>query len=133
MPLSNIGIMSGATGFTVTGGTLKSFTPDGQVVVNGVHVACAATTDFRVRENITLKNRNPVRQPDGSYSKAKRHITLNVPLLKADGTIVINRYRYESEEDPETSAATCKNNRFMLTQLTFDADCEDFHVSGSTL
>lgn len=127
----SITIYTAVTGFTATGGSPIVFTTDGQTVVNGKHFHVAAETDFRTRTNVSVKNRNPVRQPDGTYSKGKRQVTLTKPYIKADGTVVYNVERYESEVDPETPAADALNNRRLLTQLLFDSEMEEFHTAGT--
>lgn len=130
MGLTSSTLLTGAT-LAATGGTAKTYTPDGQTVVNGLHLADASVTDFRVRPQITVKTRNPKRNPDGTYTKAKRTVTLYVPELKADGTIATNIRRYESEIDPETSAASELDSRKMFAQILFDSDFESFHTTGS--
>lgn len=127
----SISVQTGATGFTVTGGTSRTFSPDGQTVTNGVHMSDAAVTDFRVRPHITVKNRNPQRQPDGTYSKGKREVITTYPFLKADGTIGFNTRRDTEEYDAEASAALLKDLRYMAVQFQFDSEMENFHVAGS--
>lgn len=127
----SITIKTGATSFTVTGGTDKIFSDDGQSVQNGRHYADAATADFRVRPHVTLKNRNPARQSDGSYSKGKREIVLTIPYLKTSGLVAFNTWRYSQEYDPELPAATEKDGRFMMAQVLFDSETESFNSSGS--
>lgn len=131
MGIQALTLMDAATSCSVTGGASKTYSPDGQTVVNGMHVADGAETDFRVRKQITFRTRNPQRQSDGSFSKGKRWITLYCPYLKANGTVAPNVERYESEVDPETPAANAINNRKLMSQLLFDADVESFHTSGS--
>lgn len=127
----SVTIKTGATGFTVTGGTDKVFSDDGQSVTNGRHYADAGTADFRVRPHLTLKNRNPQRQSDGTYSKGKREVILTIPILKADGKIAYDTWRYSQEYDPETPTATEKDGRFMLAQILFDAETEAFNSTGA--
>lgn len=124
-------IKTGATGFTVTAGTDKVYSPDGQTVANGIHMADAATADFRVRPHVTFKNRNPQRQTDGTYSKGKREVILTIPILKANGTIGFNTWRYSQEYDPEISAAVEKDGRFQMAQFLFDSEVETFNSSGA--
>lgn len=126
-----ITLKTGATGFTVSGGADKAFSDDGQTVSNGRHYADAATADFRVRPHLTLKNRNPQRQSDGSYSKGKREAILTIPILKSNGTISFNTWRYSQEYDPEVPAATEKDGRFMLAQVLFDSETDGFNTTGS--
>lgn len=127
----SITIKTGATGFTVTAGIDKAYSDDGQTVQNGKHYADAATTDFRVRPHVTLKNRNPQKQTNGTYSKGKREIILTIPYLKADTSIAFNTWRYSQEYDPELPAATEKDGRFMMAQFLFDAETESFNSTGA--
>lgn len=127
----SVTIKTGATGFSVTAGTDKVFSDDGQSVTNGRHYADASTADFRIRPHLTLKNRNPQRQSDGSYSKGKREGILTIPILKANGTVSYNTWRYSQEYDPEIPAATEKDGRFMLAQVLFDSETESFNTTGS--
>jgi len=125
-----ITIKAGATGFTVTGGADKTFSDDGQTVNNGRHYADMATADFRIRPHLTLKNRNPQRQSDGSYSKGKREAILTIPILKSNGTIAFNTWRYSQEYDPEIPAASEKDGRFLMAQVLFDSETETFNTTG---
>ena len=127
----SVTIKTGATSFTVTGGADKAFSADGQTVQNGIHMADAATADFRVRPHVTFKNRNPQKQTDGTYSKGKREVILTIPILKTNGTVAFNTWRYSQEYDPEVSAATEKDGRFMLAQFLFDTETESFNSAGA--
>lgn len=127
----SVTVKTGATGFTVTAGTDKVFSDDGQTVTNGRHYADAGTADFRVRPHVTLKNRNPQRQSDGSYSKGKREFILTIPILKSDGTIGFNTWRYSQEYDPEIPVATEKDGRYMMAQFLFDSETEAFNSTGA--
>lgn len=127
----SITLMDGATGFTVTAGTGKAYTADGQTVTNGIHMSDVSVSDFRVRPHLTVKNRNPQRQSDGSYSKGKQDMIYTVPFLKADGTVAFTTVRYSFEYDPEASAASLKNARFMMAQCLFDSELEGFHATGA--
>lgn len=126
----SITINTGVTSIAPTGGSAKAFAVDGQTVTNGAHYSDGATADFRVRPHLTVKNRNPQRQSDGTYSKGKKELILTVPFLKANGTIAFCTDRYSHEYDPEVTAASDKDIRFMMAQLLFDAEMESFHVSG---
>lgn len=127
----SVTLKTGATGFTVTGGTDKVFSDDGQTVTNGKHMADFGTADFRVRPHITFKNRNPQKQTDGTFSKGKRETILTIPILKSNGTVGYNTWRYSQEYDAEISAATEKDGRFMMAQLQFDSETESFNAQGA--
>lgn len=130
MGLATCAIAVGATSIAATGGTSKTFTPDGQTVMNGVHVADNAETDFRVKKHITFKNRNPQRLSDGTYTKGKKDIILTIPYLNGSVMVKYATFRYNADVDPEIPAATVKDGRYMMAQLLFDSDCENFHASG---
>lgn len=129
--LNNMTIAAGATGATVTGGTAKTYTPDGQSVFNGIHVADNTVADFRVKPHFTFKNRNPVRQSDGTFSKGKRDIVSTDPYLDvATGIVHYVTTRYSQEANPVIPAANCKDARLKMAQCLFDSDCENFHATG---
>lgn len=130
MGLASAGLSVGATSLSVTGGTVKTFTPDGQSVMNGIHVADNSETDFRVKKHITFKNRNPQRLSDGTYGKGKKDIILTVPYLDADGIVRFATFRYACEYDPVIPAATVKDGRYLMAQALFDTDIENFHAAG---
>lgn len=131
MALASIAIADTATSMSVTGGTSKTYTPDGQQVTNGIHVADSSVSDFRVRPHITWKNRNPQRLSDGTYGKGKKDVIVTYPYLDATtGRVEFATARYCFEYNPVIPAATQKNARYLLAQCLFDADAENFHVSG---
>lgn len=131
MPLNAITLADTATSMSVTGGTVKTYTPDGQTVTNGLHVADNTVTDFRVKPHITWKNRNPQRLNDGTYGKGKKDIIVTVPYLDAStGRVEFCTERYSSEYNPVIPAATRKNARYLLAQCLYDADAENFHTNG---
>lgn len=131
MGLASITLSDSPTGLSVTGGTVKTFTPDGQTVTNGIHVADNSVSDFRVKPHITWKNRNPQRLSDGTYGKGKKDIIVTVPYLDSvTGRVEFCTERYSSEYVPVIPAATRKNARQILAQCLFDADAENFHVAG---
>lgn len=131
MGLNSLTLADSATSLSVTGGTTKTYTPDGQTVTNGVHVADNSVTDFRVKPHITWKNKNPQRLSDGSYGKGKREVIVTLPYLDAtSGKVVFQTHRYSCEYDPIIPAANMKNGRYLTAQCLFDSDAENFHVVG---
>lgn len=123
MGLTALTLSDSATGLSVTGGTVKTYTPDGQAVSNGVHVADNTVTDFRVKPHITWKNRNPQRLPDGSYTRGKKTVIVTFPYLNATtGLVQFATAEYSFLYALEIPAATLKNCRYMLAQCLFDAD-----------
>jgi hypothetical protein len=133
MPISGLIITKDATAatYTPTGGTATTFNEDGVEVKNGKHVADLANVDFTTRANITFRNRNPSLSSDGSYSKAKRTITLVVPQTLADLSTSFNLARIELEMHPEMSAQDVMSLRQMAIQCLQDADIDSFINSGS--
>lgn len=131
MGVQNLTIAVGATSMAVTGGTSRTFSPDGQDVKNGIHIIDVAETDFRVQKNILLKTRNPSLQPNGSWSKAKRTIDLYIPKILSDGSQSFTVGRLTLEFHPETTAAERTDLRLILGQLCTDTDLDSFVSVGS--
>lgn len=132
MSLQNATVKSGASAMTPTGGSDVTFTPDGTVVPGGIHCANAAQTDFRIRENFTAKNRNPVLGIDGVYSKDKKSMTYVKPKILASGKTVFNLIRIEKECHPESTAAESLDLCMVGSQLLTDTDFSSFWSNGST-
>lgn len=131
MPIQSAVVKTGATALTVTGGTDKTFGPDGQTVVNGVHIADVAQADFRIRANATFKNKVPVRGSDGKYSKDRKSATYVQPKLLADGSTSYNLIRIEREVHPETTAAEAFDLLMIAGQLVSDTDFTTFWTVGN--
>lgn len=125
-------VKDGASALTPTGGADMAFTPDGLSVSGGVHCANAAQADFRVRENVTFKTKQPSLNPStGAYSKGKQSCTYVEPKLLADGSTVFNLIRIEVEAHPESTAAEQLNLLMMGGQFLSDADYAAFWATGS--
>jgi hypothetical protein len=131
MTISALSLQKDATGGTTTGGTAMALSSDGQEVKNGIHVADMAETNFLVRTNATLKTRNPQKQSDGSYSKAKRYATIVVPKQIASGEISFNLVRIEVEAHPESTDAELTNLHMLGAQIFTDSDLTAFLKTGS--
>lgn len=131
MSISALSLMKNSTGATITGGTAMALSSDGVDIKNGVHVADMSEEDFTLRTNVTLKTRNPVKQPDGSYSKGKRWMTVVVPSQLADGSIVFDLIRIEIEAHPKTTGANLTNLHMLGAQLLTDSDLASFRSNGS--
>lgn len=132
MAITGLSILDNATSLSVTGGTAQVFTPDGQEVTSGVHVAAAAVTDFRIRPHITFKNKNPQRKADGiNYTQGTRTITSTEPYLDAaTGVVHYVTNTTETRWSPSIPAANVKNSRYKHAQLMFDAELENFNTAG---
>lgn len=131
MSVQNAIVKSGSTAMTPTGGSDVTFTPDGVSVANGIHVADAAQTDYRIRRNITFKNKVPTLLTDSSYSKDKKSVTFVAPKILASGKTVFNLIRIEREVHPESTAAEALDLCMVGAQLVSDADFTAFWASGS--
>ena len=131
MSISNLSLQKNATGGTTTGGTAMALASDGVSVKNGIHVADMGEVNFLVRTNLTLKTRNPAKQADGTYSKAKRFATIVVPKAIASGEVVFNLVRIETEAHPETTDTELTNLMMLGAQLLTDSDLTAFFKTGS--
>lgn len=133
MPLNGATVKSGSSAMTPTGGSDKTFTSDGVTIPNGIHLANAAQTDFRIRENLTLKNKVPSLGVDGTYSKDRKSATYVVPKILANGKTVFPLIRIEREVHPEMTAAECLELNMIGAQILTDADFTPFYSGGSLL
>lgn len=131
MPANNLTLKTAATSLTVVAGTDQVYTETGVQVPGGVNVSNAAQVDFRVRENITFKSREPKKASDGTWSKAKRSVTLLLPMLLASGDTVFNLVRMDMELHPETLAAEVLEARMLAGQILSTTSLANFFSSGS--
>lgn len=131
MALNNSVIKAAATSLSVTGGTDVTFKVNGQTVANGIQLHNEGQADFRIRENLTAKNRPPVAGKDGAYTKGKQQVTLVMPKLLASGAITYNLFRGELEVHPETTAAEKLDLKLRGAQIMSDADFDGFWAFGS--
>lgn len=130
MPLQSASILNGAT-ISATGGTSVTLSPDGQQVVNGVHLIDASVTDYRVRPNITARTRNPALQSDGYYGKGRRSMTITQPKVLANGKQGFPCFRLELEDFPEMTQAEIDKLKIWAAQCIMDADFTAFWYTGS--
>jgi len=131
MSLTTAILKSGASAMTPTGGADETFTPDGLTVPNGLHIADAAQSDFRIRKNMTIRNRVPVLAADGSYSKDKKSVTFVAPKILASGKTIFNLIRIEREVHPESTAAEALELSMLGAQILSDNDFLTFWATGS--
>lgn len=130
MPINGMTILQGGTVAT-TGGVSKTFTTDGAVVANGVHLIDASVTDFKTRPNATVKYKAPQLQADGSYTKGKYSFTGVRPFVSSDGMTHFNLVRTEIEIHPEASATELGYLRVQGAQQLCDTDTDSFWSTGS--
>lgn len=131
MPLNGAIIKDGASAMTPTGGSDMTFTSDGQTVSGGLHLANAAQADFRIRENMSVKQKVPTLSGSGVYSKDKKTVTYVEPKILASGVTVFNLIRIEREVHPESTAAEALNLNMMGAQILADSDFASFWSAGS--
>lgn len=131
MPLNGAIVKSGATAMTPTGGSDKTFTTDGVVIPNGIHIANAAQTDFRIREHLAIRNRVPTLNGNGKWTRDRKAVTITIPKLLADGTYVNNTMRIEREVHPEATVAEAKELCMLAAQVLSDSDFDAYWQSGS--
>lgn len=131
MPISGATVMAGATGITVTAGTSKTYSPNGVVVPSGIQIADTAETDYRIRKNMTFKNRQPTLDSLGVYSKDKKGATYVQPKILASGKTVFNLIRVEREVHPESTAAEALELNYIAAQLVSDPDFASLWSVGS--
>lgn len=131
MPLNGANVKSGATAMTPTGGTDKTFTSDGVIVPQGLHLANAAQADFRIREHATIRNRVPVLLPTGKWTRDRKNLSITIPKLLSDGTYINNVIRLEREVHPESTAAEAVELNMLMAQCLSDSDFTAFWSSGS--
>lgn len=130
MALQNMQLLHGAT-VSATGGTAKTYSPDGRPIANGLHVIDASVEDFRVRPGVTFRVKDPVQLPDGSWSKGKITMLYVKPSIDEFGKTHNNLWRLEREVHPELAAATVLEMDGIAAQLCSDADTTNFRSVGS--
>lgn len=131
MSVDNSTFKKGATAIAPTGGTDQTFTETGSYVQNGINVADASVTDFRVRPSITYKNRQPSQLANGTWTKAKRTTTLVIPKIVSTGETVFDLVRIDVEAHPESSIAQVNELRFLGAQILGSAETSNFFQAGS--
>lgn len=131
MSVESCTFKKGATAITPTGGTDQSFTETGSNVQNGINVADATVADFRVRPSIIFKNRQPVQAANGTWTKAKRSVSLTIPKVVSTGETVFNLVRIDLEAHPESTTAEVNELRFLAAQILGSAESLNFFQAGS--
>jgi hypothetical protein len=131
MSVKNVTIVGDAAlaDVTTAAGTDRTFTPDSEQVVGGIHCHDAAEPDFAERQNVTFKARNPVLSRDG-FSKGKRWITLKQPFTLDTGEIIQHVCRAEIEIHPDLASADVEAFVASLAQLLVSTATKDFILSG---
>lgn len=129
MGVENTTLLTGAT-VSATGGTNRDFTPDGVEVPNGIHLSDSGEPDFKIKQQLTLKTRNP-QLNNGLYGKGKKWATLVVPQVLSDDSIAFNLIRIEVERHPDMAVSDYTDMLKQGAQLFIDTDLTDFWNEGS--
>jgi len=130
MGLNSSTLLLGAT-CSATGGVSHSFTPDGLMISNGLHLIDAAITDYRTRPSITVKTKQPTLLPDGTWGRGKRSMTITLPKVLSSGKQEFPNVRIELSDHPEMSQAEIDALTCYAAQSLFDADFLAFWRTGS--
>lgn len=121
------------TSVTVTGGTDQTFTTDGSDKSATENYVDFSVTDFRLRPQVTLRRRYPVRGADGTWSKGKRYYTITYPITVVENGIQVIRYeviRAETEFYSDSSDAHVKSVCALMAQLITSAATASFQTVG---
>lgn len=131
MSLKTTTLAAGTT-LSVTGGTPLTFAENGVTILNGIQLMVPADADYQTRRVLTIKNRPPtLNAKTGVYGKDKKSMSLSLPMVLTDGSIIFNTIRLEREVHPSLSAANALSLNVLGAQLLFDSDVVDFWANGS--
>lgn len=133
MSLLSFVIKLGAAICSVTGGTDKTFTPNGKKLSgNGIMIVNSAEVDPTKREVITAYASTPVyNAKTASWSDEMREITFSKPIVQPDGSFKFRTIRLKLNFEAGIAAADLSELRAIAAQLAFDSDGNDFYVAGS--
>lgn len=132
MGLNGAIIKSGASGFTVTAGTDLTFQLVGTPIPGGAKYVATADSDFRTQRSFTVRGKDPVSGGGLNYSKDKKSIVFQAPKLVSNNTAIANNLvRLERECHPESTAAEKLELLYMIAQMAFDTDFQQWWVNGS--
>lgn len=131
MPLKGMIIKDGATALTPTGGTDMIFTSGPQQTLGMLALQNAAQADFRVRENMQVRQIQPKLLANGEYTRDSKSIVYCEPKILASGKTVINFIRVERCVHPESTSVEAKSLNMSMGQLLTDTDTDGFWTGGS--
>lgn len=131
MGLKNMSLTSAGT-ISVTGGSALAFADDGVAIANGVHLVVPSDADYQTRRQVTAKYRPPTLDPKtNSYGKDKKSISLTLPQVLTNGSVVFNVIRIEREVHPSLAAASVTELNKLASQMLIDTDLDAFWATGS--
>lgn len=131
MGLRTMSLLTGAS-VAATGGTALVFADDASTITNGVHLVVPADADYQTRRQVTAKYRPPtINAKTGVYGKDKKSMSLALPIVLTDGSVVFNTIRIEREVHPSLSAANALELNSLGAQMLVDADAAAFWAAAS--
>lgn len=130
MSIENLTLLAAPT-ISITGGSAKTFTPDGTVVNRGISVSDISVTDIRVRPQVVCKNQSGSLQPDGKWSKDRREVKIVLPGLLPDGSQDFPFGSVSMVVNPLWGPSTVQAIREYLVGLIMDSDMTNFWSTGS--
>jgi len=131
MGLKSMSLTASAT-IAVSGGSALAFADDGVSVANGVHLIVPGDADYQTRRSVTVKNRPPTYDArTASYSKDKKSMSLTLPMVLSNGSVVFNVIRIEREVHPSLSTANATELNKLAAQMLVDSDTDGFWQTGS--
>lgn len=130
MSIENMTLLAAPT-IAITGGSAKTFTPDGTVVNRGISVSDTSITDIRVRPQVVCKNQSGNLQADGKWSKSRREVKIVLPGLLPDGSQDFPFGSISLVVNPLWGPSVVQSIREYLTCLLNDSDMANFWATGS--
>lgn len=132
MGLRNLTSLKQNPTITVTNGTSLTFAEDGVSIANGIHMVCVTDSDFAARRQLTAKVRPATLDPKtGSYTKAKKDLSIGLPLVLGSGSVIFNAIRIGFEDHPMLDTASAKGLRFLAAQLLTDPAMDSYWEMGT--
>lgn len=130
MSIENLTLLTAPT-ISVTGGTTKTFSPDGSNVARGIQVVDVAEADVRTRDHVVVKNTSGTVQADGSWSKDRRSAKIVCPDVLSNGQQDFPFIEISLVKSPLNDAAKLTALKEFAVQLITDSDMANFWLTGS--
>jgi hypothetical protein len=132
MPIDGMTISKSATA-VFSGGTPVVLQTDSTPVKRGIHVIDVGNPNFFTREHATFKSLAPVRQGNGTYSKARRDINYTIPVqdpTTLEVSYVTVDINFSLPAGADTSLLSMI--RTYAAQLCLDTDLDNYFSTGTT-
>lgn len=130
MSISNLTLLNAPT-ISVSGGTTRTYGPDGTPITRGVQVSDISNADITTREACIFRNTNGQLQKDNTWSKDRRSAKIVSPAVLANGTQDFSYIEINLVKSPLRDANTLANLKEKAIQLLQDADVTAFWSTGS--